>query len=142
MLDIDYQVLKKIYKYGPLKVGQLAKNLKTPHSTVGSCIKRLEKKGYVVYNRYKSVFLSEKGKDLTIELKRHSHLLELLLVNELEIEVEKAHIECEKFNLLFSCEIINKICERYGHPKKCSCGEEILNSIDCFCEEKNNRSLN
>ena len=95
----------------------------------------MEKKGYVNYERYKPVFLSEKGIDLTIELKRHTHLLETLLVNELEIEADSAHAECEKINLLFSCNIINKICERYGHPKECTCGEEILNSSECFCKK-------
>lgn len=133
MLDIDYQVLRKLFKIGALKVGDLAKKLNFPHSTVGSCIKRLENQGYVNYERYRPVILSEKGRDLTIELKRHAHLLEMLLINELEIEAEDAHNECEKFNLLFSCNVINKICERYGHPKKCSCGEEILNSSDCYC---------
>jgi len=136
MLDIDFQVLRKLYKKGPLKVGLLAKKLDYPHSTVGSCIKRLESQGYVIYERYKPVILSEKGKDLTIELNRHALLLELLLVNELEIDAEEAHTECEKFNLLFSCEIINKICKRYGHPQKCFCGEKILNSSDCYCEKK------
>ncbi|MFW9900105.1 MAG: metal-dependent transcriptional regulator [Candidatus Thorarchaeota archaeon] len=136
MLDIDYEVLKKLYKNKAMKVGDIARKLKYPHSTVGSCIKRLENQGYVIYERYKPVILSESGRDFTIELKRHAHLLEMLLINELEIEAEDAHVECEKINLLFSCDIINKICQRYGHPKKCSCGEEILNSTACFCEKE------
>ena len=135
MLDIDYEVLRNLFKNGALKVGALAKYLNYPHSTVGSCIKRLENQGYVNYERYKPVVLSEKGKDFTIELKRHAHLLEILLINELEIKAEIAHAECEKINLLFSCDVINKICERYGHPKECPCGEEILNSSGCYCEE-------
>ncbi|TET60281.1 MAG: metal-dependent transcriptional regulator [Promethearchaeota archaeon] len=137
MLDIDYEVLRKLYKNNSLKVGALAKKLKYPHSTVGSCIKRLENQGYVIYERYKPVVLSEKGRDFTIELKRHAHLLEMLLINELEIRPEDAHSECEKINLRFSCNVINKICERYGHPKSCPCGEEILNSSGCFCEKEN-----
>ncbi|MFX1570443.1 MAG: metal-dependent transcriptional regulator [Promethearchaeota archaeon] len=135
MLDIDFQVLKELFKNSALKVGDLAKKLNHPHSTVGSCVKRLENNGYVNYERYKPVSLTTKGRDLTIELKRHAHLLEMLLVNELEIEADNAHAECEKINLLFSCNIINKICERYDHPKECSCGEEILNSSECFCKK-------
>ena len=134
MLDIDFQVMKELFKYKALKVGELAKKLKHPHSTVGSCIKRLENQGYVNYERYKPVTLSEKGKDFTIELKRHTHLLEMLFINELEIDADNAHTECEKINLLLSCDIINKICERYDHPKECSCGEKILNSSECFCK--------
>lgn len=136
MLDIDYHVLRNLFKNGTQKVGTLAKKLNYPHSTVGSCIKRLENEGYVKYERYKPVSLTEKGRDLTIELNRHSHLLEMLLINELSIKREDAHVACEKVNLLFSCNIINKICERYGHPKECTCGEEILNSSVCFCKKK------
>ena len=136
MLDSEYKVLRLLYKYGPLKVGSIAKKVEMPHSTVGSCIKRLEKQGYVIYQRYKPVFLSDKGTDIAIELYRHAYLLEILLIKELEIEAKDAHTECEKFNLLFSCEIINKICERYNHPKACPCGEEISNSSGCFCEKK------
>ncbi|MFX0082248.1 MAG: metal-dependent transcriptional regulator [Candidatus Hodarchaeota archaeon] len=135
MLDFEYRVLRLLYRKYALKVGTIAKEIGVPHSTVGSCVKRLERQGYVIYQRYKPVFLSDKGRDLAIELDRHAHLLEMLLINELEIEAEYAHAECEKFNLLFSCNVINKICERYNHPKECTCGEEISYSTDCFCEK-------
>ena len=59
----------------------------------------------------------------------------MLLINELNINAETAHTECEKFNLLFSCDVIKRICERYGHPKKCPCGEDILSSTDCICKK-------
>ena len=135
MLDLDYKVLKKIY-YSPksVKVGYIAKSLNVPHSTIGSCIKRLEEKGYVVYNRYRLVKLSMKGEYLAAELIRHARLIELLLFYELGLDPKDAHEESEKFNLLFSCNTINKICEKYSHPKKCPCGEEISESLKCFCK--------
>lgn len=135
MLDLDYQVLKILYSSENVKVGDISKRINTAHSTIGSCIKRLENEGYVIYKRYKPVILSEKGKDLSIELTRHARLLEMLLINELKMNAEEAHAECEKFNLLFSCNVIKRICERYGHPKECPCGEEILSSSDCICEK-------
>jgi DtxR family Mn-dependent transcriptional regulator len=135
MLDIDYKILKILYRSSKfLKVGQLARNLNLPHSTVGSCVKRLENEKLVIYERYKPVILSKKGIDLAKELIRHAQLLELLLFKELNLRAEEAHEESEKFNLLFSCNTINKICEKYGHPKECPCGENILNSNNCFCE--------
>ena len=135
MLDIDYKILKILYRSSKfLKVGQLARILNLPHSTVGSCIKRLENEKLVIYERYKPVALSKEGIDLAKELIRHAQLLELLLFKELNLKNEEAHEESEKFNLLFSCNTINKICEKYGHPKECPCGENILNSNNCFCE--------
>ncbi len=137
MLDLDYRVLKEIYRSSkPLKVGEVAKLLRVPHSTIGSCIKRLEEIEYVIYERYKPVSLSKKGEDLAAELTRHARLLELLLYNELNLNKEKAHNESEKFHLLFSCNTINKICEKYGHPKYCPCGEKILDSTECYCNNR------
>jgi DtxR family Mn-dependent transcriptional regulator len=137
LLELDYKVLKTLYRSSnPLKVGELSKILELPHSTVGTCIKRLEKGDYVIYKRYKPVILSEKGIDLAIELIRHAKLMEILLIEELGLNVKEAHDESEKFNLLLSCNIINRICEKYNHPHKSPCGEEILNSTDCHCEEE------
>jgi len=137
MLELDYKVLKKIYCSSKhLKVGDLARILRFPHSTIGSCIKRLEENGYVIYERYKPIVLSKKGRDLAVELTRHARLLELLLHNELGLTPEDAHYESEKFNLLFSCNTINRICAKYSHPKMCPCGEEISNSSECFCQGK------
>ena len=137
MLELDYKVLKRIYITPQrLKVGDLAKVLKFPHSTIGSCIKRLEENGYVIYERYKPVMLSKQGKNLGAELTRHARLLELLLHHELGLTPKDAHNESEKFNLLFSCNTINRICAKYSHPKFCPCGEEISNSSECFCQGK------
>lgn len=137
MLDIEYRILKYLFRSSEhLKVGEIAKLLRLPHSTVGSCVKRLEKDNFVIYDRYRSVILTKRGRDLAKELIRHARLLELLLINELDLKAEDAHIESEKFHLLFSCNTINKICERYNHPKQCPCGDSILNSSKCFCEEK------
>ncbi len=143
MLDMDYQILKIIYRTnGNAKLKHIQEEIKTlkgieiPLSTINSCIERLEKKKYVDWIRYSPLKLTNRGTNLAKELIRHARLLELLLYNELELSAEEAHTESEKFNLLFSCETINKICEKYSHPEECPCGEEISNSSDCFCEKK------
>lgn len=137
MLDIDYIVIKTLFKSQiELKIGDLKRILNIPHSTLGSCIKRLEDKGYANYIPYHEVHLTKQGIELAKELNRHSRLLEVLLFNELNLSPEVAHDESEKFSLLFSCDTINKICEKYGHPKSCPCGELILSSTECACIEK------
>ena len=135
MLELEYKVLKEIFHTSdPLKVGDVAKILNFPHSTIGSCVKRLEEYGYVIYERYKPVTLSPEGINLATELSRHARLLEILLYNELGLEPKDAHYESEKFNLLLSCNTINKICAKYEHPRECPCGVKIISSSDCFCE--------
>lgn len=143
MLDIDYQILKIIYRNnGKVRIKQIQEEFKIkkdselPLSTINSCIERLERKGLVNWIRYSPLKLTEKGENLAKELIRHARLLETLLYNELELSAKEAHIESEKFNLLFSCNTINKICEKYKHPSECPCGDTILSSINCYCEKE------
>ncbi|HEY0088252.1 MAG TPA: iron dependent repressor, metal binding and dimerization domain protein [Candidatus Lokiarchaeia archaeon] len=136
MIDLDFKVIKCLYRsQNFMKVGELSTKMDIAHSTLGSCIGRLKKKGHVIYKAYHTVELTESGKDLARELIRHSKLLELLLFHELGLSAEEAHEESEKFNLLFSCNTINKICEKYDHPKNGPCKELIPNSESCFCEK-------
>ncbi len=91
---------------------------------------------FVNYEPYHEVNLTKDGIELAKELNRHSRLLELLLHYELGLDQTKAHNESDKFSLLFSCETINKICEKYDHPEECPCGEKILSSSVCCCEKE------
>lgn len=142
MLDNDYQILKIIFrKSGEIRLNSLQKSLKEiigdeiPLSTLNSSLERLEKSGHINWVRYYPIKLTQEGKNLAKELIRHAQLLEVLLYNELNLTVEDAHNESEKFNLMLSCNTINKICEKYNHPITCPCGENILNSADCYCVE-------
>ncbi len=137
MLDLDCQVIKFLFKsHKSMKIGEIKKELNIPHSTLGSCIKRLQQRNFVNYEPYHEVNLTKEGIELAKELNRHSRLLELLLHYELGLDRTIAHIECDKFSLLFSCETINKICEKYDHPEECPCGEKILSSSVCCCEKE------
>jgi len=137
MIDLDYKVIKFLYtNKKPIRISQIAHKLKIKHSTLGSCVKRLKTNGYVNYEPFYEVLLTNKGIEVAKELLRHERLLELLLFNELGMTAEESHAESVKFNLLLSCNTINKICEKYGHPKRCPCGDEIVNSKNCSCELK------
>jgi len=138
MVELDYEVIKFLFRENNfLKIGDLSKRMNIPHSTLGSCIGRLEAKALVKYEPYHEVELTNEGKELAKEILRHKHLIEIFLYRELDLSKEKAHEESEKLNLVFSCETIDKICEKYGHPKKCPCGETILNSRLCYCKQSN-----
>ncbi len=137
MLDLDYIVIKTLFKsLSGIKVGDLKKFLNLPHSTLGSCIKRLKERAYVNYEPYHEIYLTSRGIILAKELNRHNRLIEVLLFNELGLSHEEAHKESEKFSLLLSCDTINKICEKYEHPRASPCGVLILSTSDCVCEEK------
>ncbi|TXT66402.1 MAG: hypothetical protein BAJALOKI3v1_30061 [Promethearchaeota archaeon] len=143
MNDIDYKVLKIIYRNdSKAKIKLIQQKLNqygyenVPYSTIDSCIERLNEQNLVVWEKYHPIELTAKGENYAKELIRHTQLLEVLLYKELDLTTEEAHNESEKFNLLFSCKTINKICEKYDHPEQCPCGEEILNSSNCFCQKE------
>ncbi|TXT53351.1 MAG: hypothetical protein BAJALOKI1v1_2500004 [Promethearchaeota archaeon] len=136
MTMLDYQVIKCLFRENrPLKIGQIKKLLDVPHSTLGSCVYRLKSQGYVEYEPYYEVKLTTEGDELAKEILRHKHLIEIFLYRELDLTKEQAHEESERLNLVFSCEVINKICEKFDHPKECPCGETILNSQSCHCQQ-------
>lgn len=137
MIGLDYSVVKLLHRSDlPLKVGGIAKKLNLPHSTLGSCIVRLQSGDLVKYKAYKEVILTEKGRELARELIRHAQLIELFLHKSLGLSIEEAHKESEKINFLFTCGTINKICEKFNHPITCPCGKPILESRNCYCEIK------
>ncbi|MHA1194956.1 MAG: metal-dependent transcriptional regulator [Promethearchaeota archaeon] len=137
MSDLDFKVLSFLFENKkPLKISQISESINVKHSTVGSCVKRLMERGLVDYKPFHEVKLTDNGKELAIELERHAHLLELFLHKELGLTPQEALKESKKINLLLSCKIINKICEKYGHPKKCSCGIEIYKVPRCTCGYK------
>ncbi len=143
MNDIDYKVLKIIYRNnGKAKIKHIQNELNLygypnlSYSTIDSCIERLDKQNLVVWEKYQPIELTSEGENYAKELIRHKQLLEFLLYEELGLSTEDAHDESEKFNLLFSCKVINKICEKYDHPETCPCGEKILNSKNCFCRKE------
>jgi DtxR family Mn-dependent transcriptional regulator len=143
MNDIDYKVLKILYKKGgKAKVKHIQNELNNygyqeiRYSTIDSCIERLNNKNLVIWEKYKPIELTAEGEEYAKEIIRHSQLLEVLLCEGLGITPQQAHEESEKFNLLFSCDTINKICEKYNHPDECPCGEKIHNSNNCYCQKE------
>ena len=142
MNDIDYKVLKIIYKNGgKAKIKHIQQNLKNygydnvRYSTIDSCVERLHEQNLLIWEKYKPIKLTSEGEDFAKETIRHTQLLEVLLYKELDLTTKQAHYESEKFNLPLSCNTINKICEKYNHPEECPCGERILNSEACYCQK-------
>lgn len=112
-------------KKGPISVGILAKALKIKHSTANSAIKRLIEKGYIKWEPYKNIELIEAGVKEAEHLKLHEHLISLFLMETLNLKEMSAHTEARKIASVVSCEVIDKICEKYGHPTQCSCGVDL-----------------
>lgn len=97
----------------PIRVGDLARKLGKNHSTMNSIIKRLERDGFVHWDPYKLVELSEKGKECASHLSLHHDAMETFLIKTLGLPEQQAHEEALKLAPDTSCKLIETICTRY-----------------------------
>jgi Mn-dependent DtxR family transcriptional regulator len=115
-------------------IGMVARSLGIKHSTTSMAARRLQHSRMVVWEPYGIIKPTLKGLEKAKELWRHQRMLELLLVNEVGVDPERAHKEASKLELPLSCESVNAICEKYGHPTECPCGIPVWLPSLCQCE--------
>ncbi len=109
----------------------IAKNLNVRPPSVTEVLQRLAEKGFLNYDPYSGVELTETGEERAKEQLRKHRILEVLLVEYLGYSPENA---CEKaFSLDYhaSEDLINSICRSFDHPKTCPCGKEIFPNPSC-----------
>jgi len=114
----DY--LKSIYKLqsaGPVSTTDLAHELNISGASVTGMLKRLDAMGFVNYNSYKGVTLTESGSKIALEIIRHHRLLELYLKEVMGYSLEKVHDEACRLEHHISEEFGDKIASMLGNPK-------------------------
>lgn len=122
----EKSILDFLYRWiRPIRVGDLTGELDIKHSTLGSQLESLEKKGLINWIRYGSVSLNEEGKEIAGHLTRHHRLFEVYLVETLGLSIEEAHQESIKLTPTLSCSLIKKIEEKYNDIRICPCGNPI-----------------
>ncbi len=78
----------------PVRTNELANVLDVAAATVTGMIKRLSELGYVDYERYKGVRLTQKGLKLGRQMKRRHRLAECLLINMLGFRGDAHEAAC------------------------------------------------
>jgi len=115
------------------KVGTtlIAKTVRVQPATVTEMLQKLAEKGLLRYKRYYGVELTEEGIVEAKKLLRKHRLLETLFVNALCYEVQKACEEASKLDHYASEDLVNTICQNYGHPDTCPCNKTIFSDEGC-----------
>lgn len=122
----DYlKTIFKLQEMGPVSTTKIAKELKISGASVTGMLKRLATMGFVDYNSYKGVKLTDSGKKIALEIIRHHRLLELYLKDMLGFSLEKVHEEACRLEHYVSGEFVNKIDEILGNPKFSPMGNPI-----------------
>jgi DtxR family transcriptional regulator, Mn-dependent transcriptional regulator len=102
---------------GEASVNELSKQLDIKMPTVNSMMKRLAEKGLVIYESYKPLKLTDKGKKLAAMIIRKHRLTEMFLVEKMGFGWEEVHDIAEQIEHIQSPAFFDKMDELLGYPK-------------------------
>jgi len=137
--------LKTIYSIaekskGGVSTNDIAKSLKTKASSVTDMYKKLVNKGLIIYQKYKPIELSPKGKELATTLIRKHRLWETFLVEKLDFDWSKVHFIAEQLEHIKSDELVEKLDKFLGNPLYDPHGDPIPDKNGKF-PQRNQRLL-
>ncbi len=124
MAEEDYiEVIYELERlHGYARPVDIASILGVRAASVTNMIKRLEKKNYIIYEKYRSVRLTDKGRRIAVKIaSNHSFLLEFL--ESLGVSREKANIEAELLEHFLSEETIARLRQFYARCSGRRAGE-------------------
>ena len=131
----DY--IKAIFKIternqGTASTNSVAEHLSTSPASVTDMLKRLSEKEYFHYEKYKGVYLTNKGRELATQLIRKHRLWEYFLVNKLQFSWDEVHDIAEQLEHVKSDKLIEKLDAYLGSPKYDPHGDPIPNAEGKF----------
>jgi len=104
-------------KSGEITVNDLSKTLNIKMPTVNSMVKRLAGKGYINYQSYKPITLTEEGKKEALLIIRKHRLTEMFLVEKMGFGWEEVHEVAEQIEHIHSPKFFAKMDEMLDFPK-------------------------
>lgn len=103
-------------KTGEVTVNGLSKALDIKMPTVNSMVKKLTAKGYLNYQSYKPIELTEKGKTEALLIIRKHRLTEMFLVEKMGFGWEEVHEVAEQIEHIHSPKFFAKMDEMLNFP--------------------------
>ncbi len=123
----DY--LSVIYKHqdesGNIKPNIIAEKLGISNAAVTDMLRRLSKEKYVNYEKYKSITLTEKGRNYAKNMVRRHRIWEVFLNQVVGIPWDKVHDEAHRLEHSASDELINRMEEMLEFPEYDPHGDPI-----------------
>lgn len=103
-------------KAGEITVNDLSKSLNIKMPTVNSMVKRLAAKGYINYQSYKPITLTEEGRITALLIIRKHRLTEMFLVEKMGFGWEEVHEVAEQIEHIHSPKFFAKMDEMLDFP--------------------------
>ena len=114
--DYLINILRLTEGRGMTKTTELATFMDVSPASVSEMVKVLSAEGYVVYEKYKGMSLTEEGLVYARQLRKKHHVMERFLTDYLNLDHETAHAEACKMEHAISDESAIKMCHMMG-PK-------------------------
>ena len=106
----------------------LADQLGVTASTVSANLKKLARDGYIRYEPYGRIELTESGREIAVGVVRRHRILETYLVNQLGLTWDQVHDEADRLEHAVSDLVLERMDAVLGHPRKDPHGDPIPDS--------------
>lgn len=114
----------------------LAKSLEIHSASVTDMLKKMAAKKLINYEKSKGFKLTEKGKQIAVNIIRKHRLWEVFLVEKLKFGWDEVHDIAEQLEHIQSEELSNRLDQFLGYPKADPHGDPIPNSNGVFAKSK------
>lgn len=101
---------------GEVGISDLAQHLQVSMPSANSMVKTLHKSGLLIYEKYKPVTLTQKGKKEAALIIRKHRLTEMFLVNKMGFGWEEVHAIAEQVEHIHAPKFFERMDEMMGHP--------------------------
>src|SRR4030095_5343353 len=133
--------LKAIYKLqeqngNSVANSDLAKALEVHSASVTDMLKKMSKKKLINYEKSKGFKLTEKGKQIALNIIRKHRLWEVFLLEKLGFGWDEVHEIAEQLEHIQSESLIDRLDQYLGHPKSDPHGDPIPNANGVFAKSK------
>lgn len=95
---------------------ELSREMGVSNPTANSMVKKLQEKGWVVYQKYKPLELTESGRKTAALIIRKHRLAEMYLVEKMGFGWEEVHDIAEEMEHIDSELLFDRMDEILGHP--------------------------
>ena len=112
--------LKALYflneEHSDISITDLSRQLQVSKPTVSNMVKRLQEKGWVVYQKYKPLQLTEEGRQIAASVIRKHRLTEMFLYEVMGFGWEEVHEIAEQMEHIDSEKLFSRMDEMLNHP--------------------------
>lgn len=106
---------------------ELAEILDVTPATANNMLKKLKEKGWVVYEKYGKITLTDKGKSLAVETVRKHRLWETFLYEKLNFTWDEVHEVAEQLEHIKSAKLVEQLERFLDFPETDPHGDPIPN---------------